>query len=75
MYLRRIICLEELGQTFVVRLAYKERYKTHYPSRPTKFLVLLCLSISMYRNKINVTKFFMLMISPKDIGETQVRPF
>ena len=38
---RRIIRLDELGQTFVVRLVmpvkYKDGHETHYPSRPTIF--------------------------------------
>ena len=39
LYLRRIIRLDELGQTFlarlVMRLQYKDGHKTHYPSRQT----------------------------------------
>ena len=38
-YLRRIIHLDELGQTFlarlVMRLQYKDGHKTYYPSRQT----------------------------------------
>ena len=39
LYLRRIIHLDKLGQTFlarlVMRLQYKDRHKTHYLSRQT----------------------------------------
>ena len=39
LYLRRIIRLDELGQTvlacLVMRLQYKDGHKTHYPSRQT----------------------------------------
>ena len=39
LYLRRIIRLDELGQTFLVRLVmrlqYKDGHKMHYPSKQT----------------------------------------
>ena len=39
LYVRRIICLDDLGWTFLVRLVmrcqYKDGYWTHYPSRRT----------------------------------------
>ena len=39
LYLRCIVCPDELGQTFlarlVMRLQYKDGYKTHYRSRQT----------------------------------------